>query len=136
MSRVDCQRNSSGRAPLTAAWSGFPIAEENLDHLTPEREQLVEPLRIVVPQCPQRHSANKTERQSDDVGCKLAGHTARRQGPRPGGLNRTSRLSRNIENLLAHRLIGRCRKHDIDRNLEMLAKEKLPRILDHRLDQI
>src|ERR1700691_2834530 len=30
--------------------SGVPIAEENLDHLTPEREQLIEPLRIVVPQ--------------------------------------------------------------------------------------
>src|SRR5260370_39983990 len=95
---------AGSRSAHSRSW--LPIPKENLDHLTPEREQLVEPLRIVVPQRSQRHSANQTEGQSDDVARKLARHTVLSQSLRPRGLDRTPRFSRNIENLLAHGLIG------------------------------
>src|SRR5205823_12841765 len=101
---LSCFMRAGSRSAHSRSW--LPIPKENLDHLTPEREQLVEPLRIVVPQRSQRHSANKTEGQGDDVGCKLARDTVLSQSFRPSGLYRTSCSSRNIENLLAHRLIG------------------------------
>jgi hypothetical protein len=46
---------------------------------SPEREQLIEPFRIVVLQS----QPDTAEDQSDNVGCKLAGHTACRERPGP-----------------------------------------------------
>ena len=110
--------------------------EKDLDHLSPEREQTVEPFRIVVPKRAQRHASDDAEGERHNIGCKRGRNTTGYQRLGPGCFNRPACLPRNVEDLLAHRLIGGGREHDVDRHHEMFAEEELLGILDHCLDQV
>ena len=110
--------------------------EENLNHLSPKREELIEPFRIVVPERAQRHASDDAEGERHDIGCNRRRNSTGYQRLGPGCFNRPARLARNVEDLFAYGLIGGGRQHDVDRHHEVLAEEELLGVFDHRFDQV
>lgn len=107
-----------------------------MDDVAPDVHQSRKLRRIVLDQHSYRKSAYRTQRQRKNVAGELLGYARRYQCIKPGGLDGESRLARELMGVVPEAARTLIAHRDGKFDEEVVAQEKVLRILDYFLDGI